>query len=62
MGPFLFQNRDEDQVQFVKQGPVNLSSVLVVRKRDDKIDDEVTDACERQLVSGELVRRSEGSP
>ena len=44
MWPFLLENRNEDKVQLVEEGAVDLGAVFVVRQLDDEIDHEVADA------------------
>jgi hypothetical protein len=42
--PFLLEDGDEDEVEFVQQGAVGAAAIVVVRELDDEVDDEVADA------------------
>lgn len=44
MGPFLLQNRDEDEVELVEEGALGAASVVVVGELNNKVDNEVADA------------------
>jgi hypothetical protein len=51
VGPFLLEDRDEDEVELVQQGAVGAAAVVVVGELDDEVYDEVADACAVSSVS-----------
>ena len=44
MWPFLFQDVDKDEVEFVNKGTIVLQALFRVRIRDNAVDDEIADA------------------
>ena len=68
MGPFLLEDRHEDEVELVEQSTMGPKRLIRVGARDDGVDDEVSDACsvedeglisspEEDLPGGKAERR-----
>lgn len=43
MGPFLLENRDENEIEFVQKRAIGAAGVIVVGELNNKVDDEVAD-------------------
>ena len=61
MGPFLFEDGDEDKVKFVDQGTFVPQSLFVFRALDDEVDDKVSDTCGTEVFSAMLTSRWDNS-
>lgn len=44
MGPFLLQNRNEDEVELVEEGALGAAGVVVIGELDNEVDNKVADA------------------
>ncbi len=58
MGPFLFEDGNEDEVEFIQEGALTLEALFRARCLNDEIDNEVANALIFWLVSlGETMCR-----
>lgn len=44
MGPFLLQNRNEDEIELVEEGALGAAGVVIVGELNNEVDNEVADA------------------